>query len=80
MTGLSKARLDDVRTKCVENPIIGGVITSGAALSAVRQLAGLDFRLFARKNYCVGYYKESHSKSCEKVLFQSKSEPLRART
>jgi nicotinamidase-related amidase len=45
MTHPSKAMLDDFAANGIDTVVIGGVITSGAVLSAVRQLSDLDFRL-----------------------------------
>jgi nicotinamidase-related amidase len=64
----SMAMLDDFSTKGIDTVVIGGVITSGAVLSAVRQLADLDFRLLVLEDCCTDYDEELHNILCEKVL------------
>ena len=64
----SKALLDEFRAKGIDTIVIGGVITSGAVLSAVRQLADLDFRLVLLEDCCADYDVEVHKMLCEKVF------------
>lgn len=68
MTGPSKVMLDEFSAKGIENVIIGGVITSGAVLSAVRQLSDLDYQLVVLEDCCADSDEEVHKLLCEKVL------------
>jgi nicotinamidase-related amidase len=68
MTGPSKAMLDDFAAKNIDTVIIGGVVTSGAVLSSVRQLADLDYRLFVLEDCCFDFDVELHNVLCEKVF------------
>jgi nicotinamidase-related amidase len=68
MTGPSKGLLDDFKAKGIDTVILGGVITSGAVLSAVRQLGDLDYQLFVLEDVCVDQDVELHNVLIEKVL------------
>jgi len=68
MVNPSKAMLDDFTAKGINNVIIGGVATSGAVLSAVRQLADLDLNLTVLEDCCADYDVELHKVLCEKVF------------
>ncbi|TVY16327.1 Isochorismatase family protein YecD, partial [Lachnellula arida] len=68
MRGPSRGLLDEWRDRGVENVVVGGVVTSGAVLSAVRQLADLDFRLLVLEDCCADYDAEVHGVLCEKVF------------
>ena len=68
MKSPSKALLDGFVAKGIDTVIIGGVITSGAVLSAVRQLADLDFRLVVLEDSCADHDAEVHEVLCEKVF------------
>ncbi len=60
--------LDDFANKGIETIIIGGVITLGAILSAMRQLADLDFQLVVLEDCCADYDAEVHKILIEKVF------------
>jgi nicotinamidase-related amidase len=64
----SNALLNDFSSHGITTVIIGGVITSGAVLSAVRQLGDLDFRLFVLEDCCADHDAELHKVLCEKVF------------
>jgi len=64
----SKAMLDDFEKKGIDTVIIGGVATSGAVLSAVRQLADLDYGLVVIEDCCADGDAEVHKVLCEKVF------------
>ncbi|KAE9372636.1 Isochorismatase hydrolase [Stipitochalara longipes BDJ] len=64
----SNAMLDDFASHGIDTIIIGGVITSGAVLSAVRQLGDLDFQLFVLDNCCADHDAELHKVLIEKVF------------
>lgn len=64
----SKGLLDGLRDRGIDTVVIGGVVTSGAVLSAVRQLADLDFRLLVLEDCCADYDAEVHRVLCEKVF------------
>lgn len=68
MTGPSKALLNDFAAQVIENIIIGGVSTSSAVLSAVKQLSDLDFHLVVLEDCCADLDDELHNVLCEKVL------------
>ncbi|KIW03910.1 uncharacterized protein PV09_04753 [Verruconis gallopava] len=68
MTGPSTAILDDFRARGIDTVILGGIVTSGAVLSAVRQLADLDFRLFVLEDCCADYDQDVHNVLVQKVL------------
>lgn len=68
MTHPSKAMLDDFAANGIDTVVIGGVITSGAVLSAVGQLSDLDFRLVVLEDCCADYDIELHKVLCEKVF------------
>jgi nicotinamidase-related amidase len=68
MVDPSKSMLDEFAAKGIKTIIIGGVITSGAVLSAVRQLADLDFQLVVLEDCCADYDTELHNVLCEKVF------------
>jgi nicotinamidase-related amidase len=64
----SKALLDDFAAKGIDTVVIGGVITSGAVLSAVRQLSDLDLRLVVLEDCCADHDSELHKVLFEKVF------------
>jgi len=64
----SKVLLDEFYAKGIDTVFIGGLISSGAVESAVRQLADLDFRLFVLEDCCADYEPEVHRVLCEKVF------------
>lgn len=64
----SKAMLDDFEKKGIDTVIIGGVATSGAVLSAVRQLADLDYGLVVLEDCCADTEPDVHKILCEKVF------------
>jgi nicotinamidase-related amidase len=68
MVSPSKTMLDDLAAKGIETIIIGGIITSGAVLSAVRQLSDLDFQLVVLEDCCADYDPDLHKVLCEKVF------------
>ncbi|KAF4631634.1 hypothetical protein G7Y89_g6494 [Cudoniella acicularis] len=68
MTGPSKALLDDFAANGIDTVIIGGVVTSGAVLSVVRQLSDLDFQLVVLEDCCADHDAEVHKVLCEKVF------------
>lgn len=68
MVDPSKAMLDDFQKKEIDTVIIGGVATSGAVLSAVRQLADLDYGLVVLEDCCADQEAEVHTVLCEKVF------------
>jgi len=68
MINPSKALLDDFTAKRIDTVVIAGVITSGAVLSAVRQLSDLDLRLVVLEDCCADHDAELHKVLCEKVL------------
>jgi nicotinamidase-related amidase len=68
MRGPSNALLDDFVANGIDTVVIGGVITSGAVLSAVRQLADLDLRLVVLEDCCADLDAEVHRVLCEKVF------------
>jgi nicotinamidase-related amidase len=64
----SNTLLNDFSSHGITTVIIGGVITSGAVLSAVRQLGDLDFRLFVLEDWCGDHNAELHKVLYEKVF------------
>lgn len=68
MRSPSIAMLNDFVAKGIDTVIVGGVLTSGAVLSAVRQLADLDFRLVVLEDCCADGDPEVHRGLCEKVF------------
>ncbi|KAN0110797.1 isochorismatase hydrolase [Hyaloscypha variabilis] len=64
----SNSMLEDFASRDIDTVIIGGVVTSGAVLSAVRQLADLDFQLFVLDDCCADHDAELHTVLCEKVF------------
>lgn len=68
MKAPSKVMLNDFTSCGINTIIIGGVITSGAVLSAVRQLGDLDFRLFVLEDCCADHDAELHKILCEKAF------------
>ncbi|KAE8449573.1 hypothetical protein EG329_007903 [Mollisiaceae sp. DMI_Dod_QoI] len=68
MRSPSNVMLDEFATHGIDNVIIGGVVTSGAVLSAVRQLCDLDFQLVVLEDCCMDQDDEVHRVLCEKVF------------
>ena len=64
----SMGLLEDFSERGIENVVLGGVVTSGAVLSAVRQLADLDFRIVVLKDVCGDYDESLHQVLMEKVF------------
>lgn len=64
----SKAMLDDFQKKGIDTVLIGGVATSGAVLSAVRQLADLDYGLIILEDCCADQQEDVHKVLVEKVF------------
>jgi nicotinamidase-related amidase len=64
----SNAMLEDSASHGIDTVIVGGVITSGAVLSAAKQLGELDFRLFVLEDCCTDHDAELHKVLCEKVF------------
>jgi len=77
MKAPSDALLKDFASHGIDTVIIGGVITSGALLSAVRQLADLDFQLFVLEDCSADHDPELHKVLCEKV-FPSQAKVIRS--
>jgi len=68
MKAPSNAMLNDFASHGINAVVIGGVVTSGAVLSAVRQLADLDFQLFVLEDCCADHNTELYTVLCEKVF------------
>jgi nicotinamidase-related amidase len=68
MRAPSRALLDDLVARGIDTVVVGGVITSGAVLSAVRQLGDLDFRLLVLEDCCADHDVELHRVLCDKVF------------
>lgn len=64
----SNGLLEEFKEKGIDTIIIGGVVTSGAVLSAVRQLADLDYRLVVLEDCCADFDADLHKVLMEKVL------------
>lgn len=68
MRGPSNKMLDDFQAKGIDTVVLGGIVTSGAVLSAVRQLADLDYRLIVLEDVCKDQDEEVHRVLVEKVF------------
>lgn len=68
MVNPSKVMLEDFEKNGVDTIILGGVSTSGAVLSAVRQLADLDFGLVVVEDCCADADEEVHRVLVRKVF------------
>lgn len=68
MISPSKAMLEDFAANQIDTVVIVGLVTSGAVLSAVRQLSDLDFRLVVLEDCCADHDAEVHKMLCEKVF------------
>lgn len=64
----SKGLLDAYQTKGITTVILGGIATSGAVLSSVRQLADLDYGLVVLEDLCGDQDDEVHKVLVEKVF------------
>jgi nicotinamidase-related amidase len=68
MVNPSKALLEDFEKRGIDTTILAGVATSGAVLSAVRQLADLDFGLLVVEDCCADADEEVHRILVQKVF------------
>lgn len=68
MVNPSKVLLEDFEKKGIDTIILAGVATSGAVLSAVRQLADLDFGLLVVEDCCADADEEVHRVLVQKVF------------
>jgi nicotinamidase-related amidase len=64
----SMVLLDEFRSKEIDTVFVGGLVSSGAVESAVRQLSDLDFRIFVVEDCCADFDAEVHKVLCEKIF------------
>jgi nicotinamidase-related amidase len=68
MAGPSTSMHDELKKRGIDTILIGGLSTSGAVLSAVRQAADLDYRLVVLEDMCADNDEDVHKILVEKVL------------
>jgi nicotinamidase-related amidase len=68
LTAPSKEFHDECVKRGIDTLIIGGLVTSGAVLSAVRQAADLDYAMIVVEDVCLDRDEEVHRVLMEKVF------------
>jgi nicotinamidase-related amidase len=68
LTGPGVDILKEWKERGIDQVIVAGIITSGCVLSAVRQLADLDFGLYVVEDCCADGDAEVHKMLMEKVF------------
>jgi nicotinamidase-related amidase len=68
MTEPSKGFHDECKKRGIDTLIVGGLVTSGAVLSLVRQAADLDYAMIVLDDVCLDFDPELHKVLMEKVF------------